>query len=565
AVRLSGAPELLKDHVVGGVRRTLWILLGMVGFVLLIACANVANLFLVRSEARQREVAVRRALGAGRAGLIRYFLTESVLLSLAAVGTGLVLARVGVQLLVRFGPENLPRLNEVAVDARTVLCALGLAFLASLIFGAIPMLRPASALAGTLRDGGRNATAGRARFRARNILMAGQVALALVLLIASGLMVRSFMRLRAVDPGFAAENLLTFDVSLTRNEFPDRPSAVAFHEALLERMRALPGVSSAGAVGCLPLTGSCWGDPLLVRGRPLPPGQLPPLVQMRRALPGFFEAMRIPTVQGRTLVPADHQQRTGAMVLSRRAAQLYFPGENPLGKQLGLMFDDEAGSEGRWYTIVGVVGDTPVERLDEAPYGVVYFPALDPKGDNGSGVHSMAFALRTTLPPMSLARAVRAAAAQVNPNVALSHIRSMEMIVDDATSRMAFTMVLLLIAGGIALLLGAVGIYGVISYLVSQRTSEIGVRMALGARPGDVSGMVLRQSGAVIGIGVVIGLAGALALTRVLTALLFQVTATDAMTYAAVTTFLLLIGALASWLPARRAAALDPLTALRTE
>lgn len=556
----AGNPSPLKDHAVGAVRQTMWILLGMVGFVLLIACANVANLFLVRSETRQREVAVRRALGAGHSGIVRYFLAESILLSLTGAAIGLLLAHIAVQLLVQFGPANLPRINEIAVDMQTVLWTGVLALLASVVFGAIPLFRRGSALAGSLRDGGRNATAGKARFRVRNGLMAVQVALALVLLVGSGLMVRSFMQLRAVDPGFVPGQLLTFNVALDNNGFPTRQSAVAFHEALVARIRSLPGVTSASGVTCLPFAGSCWGDPMLVRGRSLAPGELPPLVQIRRALPDYFETLRVPVLQGRVLEPADNQQRTGALVLSKRAAELYFPNEDPIGKQLRMLTDVE-----HWYTVVGVVGNTPVQSLDEDPFGVMYFPVIDPVDNIGSGVHNFAYTVRTTVPPMSLSRAIQAAAADVNPNVALGHIRSMEMIVDEATSRMAFTMVLLLIAGGIALLLGAVGIYGVISYVVGQRTSEIGVRMALGARPADVAGMVLMQSGAVVGIGLLVGLAGALTLSRLMSSLLFQVTATDALTYFMVTTFLLGIAAVAAWLPARRAAALDPQLALRAE
>jgi predicted permease len=563
AARLGGAPAMLKDRTIGPVKRTLWTLLGMVGLVLLIACANVANLFLVRSEERSREVSVRRALGAGRAGIVRYYLTESVLLCGVGGAIGFLLARWSVQLLVRFGPENLPRLNEVAVDASTLAWTGLLALVASLIFGAIPLLRRGRALAGSLREGGRNTTVSRARFRARNLLMAGQVALALVLLVGSGLMVRSFLHLRSVNPGFAPHDVLTFDVSLTQSDYADRAGALRFHEALLERLRALPGVQSASAINCLPLTGGCWGDPMLVRGRPLPPGQLPPIVQWRRALPGYFQALHIPIISGRVHEPADHEQRTGALVLSKRAADLYFPNENPIGKQLGYMFGESNADT--WYTVVGVVGDTPVESLDEKPFGMVYLPALDPQGDLGAGLHSMAFVLRTSVPPMSLAGAVRTAAAAVNPNVALGRVQSMDMIVSEALARMAFTMLILLIGGGIALLLGAVGIYGVISYVVGQRTGEIGVRMALGARPRDVAAMVLRQSGTVVLAGWITGLAGALALSRFMTSLLFQVTPTDAATYLAVSAFLLAVAALASWLPARRAAALDPLTALRRE
>ena len=562
AAKLGGAPEPLKDRVIGPVRTTLWILLGMVGLVLLIACANVANLFLVRSEERQREVAVRRALGAGRAGVIRYFMAESALLAAAGGIVGLAIAAVAVRLLVRFGPSNLPRLNEVAIDWMTVAWVTMLSLIAAAAFGAIPMLRRANTLSSTLREGGRGSTAGRTRFRVRNSLMAFQVALALVLLVASGLMVRSFLRLRAVNPGFDAHNLLTFDVALTNNDFPDRPSALAFHEQLIEGIRALPGVQSVGAVTCLPLAGGCWSDPLVVRGREVPKGTIPPLVQIRRALPGYFETMRLPVLQGRTHQPSDHQQRTGALVISKLAAELYFPGEDPIGRQMGLMFAD---AKDVWYTVVGVVGDSPVERVDEKPYGAVYLPATDPIGEQGNALHGMAFTVRTTVPPMSIANVVRSTATRINSSVALGHVRSMEMLVSEGTARMAFTMLLLLIAGSIALLLGAVGIYGVISYVVGQRRNEIGVRMALGARPADVSGMVLRQSGFVVGTGVAVGLLGAIALSRLLGSLLFQISPVDGLTYAAVTAFLLGVAALASWLPARRAAALDPLIALKTD
>ena len=561
--QLGGNPELLKDRIVGPVRQTLWILLGMVGLVLLIAGANVANLFLVRSEERNREVAVRRALGAGRGGIVGYFLAESFLLSLFGGVIGLLMARWGVQLLVQYGPENLPRMNEVAVDGVTVAAVVLLVFVASIAFALIPLMRRGGALASTLREGGRGSTAGVARFRTRNALMAGQVALAIVLLVASGLMVRSFMRLRAVDPGFKANSMLTFDVSLTGSDFPTRASAVAFHERVVERVRALPGVQNASAITCLPLSGSCWGDPLNVKGRVIPAGSIPPVVQLRRTMPEYFETMQIRLIKGRTIEPADHQQRIGSIVLSRRAAEQYFPNEEALGQQMTFMFDPE--SQTTWYTVVGVVEDTPVEQLGEAPFGLVYFPVMDPIDDAGSGAHSMAFTVRTTVPPMTLANAVRDIAAEINPNVAIGHIRTMDMIVANSSARLAFTMVLLLIAGSIAVVLGGVGIYGVISYVTGQRRNEIGVRMALGARPVDVSSMVLRQSGSVIAVGIAAGLVAALLLSRLLVSILFQVAPTDVVTYVSVTVFLVAVAALASWLPARRAAALDPLIALRSQ
>jgi putative ABC transport system permease protein len=540
----------------------------MVGFVLLVACANVANLFLVRSEARQREVAVRRALGAGRPGIIRYFLAESMLLSMAGAVLALGLSFGAVRLLVRFGPENLPRLHEVSMGAASVGWTALIAILSSLLFGAIPMLRSGAALAPTLREGGRGSTAGRARFRTRNGLMAMQVALALVLLVGSGLMVRSFLRLRALDPNFDAHNVLTFVVWLNWNDHPDRRAALGFHEQLLERLRAVPGVESVGAVTCLPLSGGCWGDPLQVRGRPLQPGELPPIAQIRQNLPGYFESLRVPLLEGRMPETADYQQPTNNVVVSRAFARAYFPGEDAIGRQVGLMFGADGSAvlpDSAWYTVIGIVGDTPVGDLAEpSPFPTIFFPAHD-RSPGGGDVHGMSFAVRSHVDPLSLVGATRAAAGAIDPNVAIGEVKSLEQAIDEDTARMAFTMLLLIIAGGVALVLGTVGIYGVISYVVSQRKNEIGVRLALGARPADVSGLVLRQSGGVVVVGMLIGLGSALALTQLMKSLLFDVSAADPLTYATVTTFLLSVAALASWIPARRAAALDPTTALRSE
>jgi putative ABC transport system permease protein len=287
---------------------------------------------------------------------------------------------------------------------------------------------------------------------------------------------------------------------------------------------------------------------------------------MRRTLPGYFETMRIPLLEGRTFQPSDHRQRTNAVVISQAFARAYFPGENPMGRQVGLMFGENRRTtvpDSAWYTIVGIAGDTPVEDLAEAkPYPLIFLPPLD-RVQPGN-LHNMSFVVRSSVDPLSLVRSVRAAAAEINPNVALGTVTSMEKNIQNSMSRMAFTMLLLLVAGMAALLLGAVGIYGVISYVVSQRTGEIGVRMALGARPGDVARMVLRQSGGVVAVGLLLGFVAALALTRLMASLLFSVSPSDPLTYAAVTTFLLAAAGLASWIPARRAAALDPTTALRT-
>lgn len=567
AAQLASLPSLMKDYLVRPVRRTLWILLGMVGLVLLIACANVANLFLVRSEARQREVAVRRALGAGTPGLVRYFLSESGVLAAFGGLIGLGLTWMGVRALVGFGPDNLPRLHEVAIDGGVVGFTALLSVIAGIAFGSIPLLRRDGPLATSLREGGRSATAGRSRFRARNLLMGGQVALAFVLLVGCGLMIRSFMHLRAVDPGFDSEGVLTFDVALSGTDFPDRASAAAFHRAMLERLRALPGVQSAAAITCLPLSGSCWGDPLRVRGRTPRQGELPPIVQIRRASAGYLETMGIPLLQGRDITEAESRQRAGVVLISRTLAREYFANEDPVGQQISYYFGEGEDPEAvPWFTVIGVIEDTPVEELAESRvFGIAYMPIQGPIDNVGSGIHQMAFALKTSLDPLALASAARSAAAELSPNVAVANLRSMERIVAAATARIAFTMILLVIAATVALLLGAIGIYGVIGYVVGQRTPEIGVRLALGASPGDVSGMVLKQGGSVVLAGLAAGLAGALLATRLMEALLFDVTTSDPLTYAAVTTFLLAVAGLASWLPARRAARLDPAMALRAE
>jgi predicted permease len=561
--RLGTLVQPLQEHMVGTIEQTLWILLGTVGFVLLIACANVANLFLVRTEARQREVAIRTALGADRRQMVRYFLTESSVLAAVGGALGLLLAFVGVRSLVASGPAMIPRLHEVSISAPVLAFTAAVTIFAAFLFGAIPVLRATPDLVASLKEGSQGATTGRRRFHLRQALVCGQIALALVLLVGSGLMVRSFWHLKNVDPGFDAQNVLTFEIGLegASGNYRAKSDAAAFHTSLLERIRGLPGVTSAGAVNCLPLSSWCGGDPLVERGVPVDPTVIPPIVAQRTVAPGYFETARIPLIAGRLIERSDHEQVTDVVVVSRRLAELYWPDEDPLGKQIYMgMAPPDSG----WLTIVGVVGDVQTGNLTDGPSPLIYFPLVY-TGPRGPSPHTMTFTVRTATPSLGLVDVIRREARELDAGVPFAHVRTLEQLVAESGMQMAFTMVLLVIAGGVALTLGLVGVYGVISYVVGQRRNEIGVRLALGARGADVRRMVLQQSGAVAAIGLGIGLAGAFGMTRLMEALLFGVTPTDPLTYGTVSVALLAVTILASYLPARRAAGIDPVQALKSE
>ena len=551
----------LKEWMVGSTERTLWILFGAVAIVLLVACANVANLFLVRAEGRQREVAVRRALGAGHRGIAAYFLTESSVLALVGGGLGLAIAFAAVQLLVGYGPADLPRLHEVHVDAGVLAFAALLSVLSAALFGSIPLLRQSRPMASTLRDSGRSNTASGAQLRTRSVLMGTQVALALVLLVASALMARSFDRLRAVDPGFNEESALLFSVALPSNPYEDRERAAVFHRDLVERVSALPGVTSVTLTTCPPLASYCFGDPLARPGRPWSEGEMPPVASMRRVGDDYFSTMGIRLIAGRLLDGRDQTVPTGAAVIDERLAAIYFPGEDPIGQQIMPSSDDE-----RPYEIVGIVGHVAtlgLQAADRPPQ--LYLPLLSHTTENTPGLHAVSFVARTATPPLDLLPSLRGALGELNPDVALAEVTTLEEIVAADRAPMAFTLVLILIAGGVALLLGIVGIYGVISYAVSQRSGEIGVRLALGAKPGDVARMILGQGGRVAAIGLGVGLLAAVLASGLIEALLFDVNPTDPATYAVVAGALLAVALLACWVPARRAAKLDPVDALRVE
>jgi len=562
----------LKESTVGSIANALWILLASVGLVLLVACANVANLFLVRSELRQREVAVRRALGAGTRGIARYFLTESVLLALMGGTLGFALAWGAVQLLVAFGPATLPRLHEVRLDAVAGAFTGLLSVFAAAVFGAVPLLR-GGAVAASLHEHGRSNTTSRARHRARHALMAGQVALALVLLVASGLMTQSFRRMIAVDPGFDVSSALTFRIGLPEREYKDRRSAVAAHQEILDRLAQLPGVASASASTCLPLESRCFGNSIFVeRQTNLDRDGAKPVVTFQAIAPAYFEAMGQPLLSGRIPDRGEIERGEANVVVNKTFANVYFAGQDVIGGRVASSRPPNLGPPA-WLTIVGVVADTPTIALTErVPAPKLYMPMTIAGGPEiplamlvGPNVAPMSYVVRTSMPPLAVASSVRQAIHLVDPKLAVADLRTLQAVFDAASAQMAFTMTLLAIAATVALLLGVIGIYGAMSYVVSQRTSEIGVRLALGAEPRRVAGMIVRQGAVVALAGIIVGLAIALTGSRLIESLLYGVGARDPGVFAAMTVILATVSLIACWFPARRASRLSPLDALRAD
>jgi predicted permease len=545
----------LKEEIVGDARRPILLLFGTVGFVLLIACSNVANLFLVRAETRTRDTAVRMALGSGRGRLIQFVLTESVLLGVLGGLGGVLLAYFGTRLLVAAAPVSVPRLHEIGIRGSVLAFTAVLSILAGLLFGLVPALRSgSSSMLLSLREGGRSGSLGRGQHRVRNALVITQVALALVLLVGSGLMVRSFRTLLAVDPGFDTEGILTFRLSPPPTTYAAGEPVVRFYDELLERVRQVPGVTAAGATLNIPLNG---GGPILttvIDEFPPAEGDFPPVFLIRRVTPGYFEAMGIPLVEGRTFTADDHNLRLGSVVISKSLKDQYWPNTSALGKRMVV-----AGAPGR---VVGVVGDVHDTSLKDPPEQFVYRAVLD---SVGGGVRAMLVTVRTENEPLALAGSMRSIIQQMDPNLPVTEIRSIETVVADSMSQTTFTMSLLLLAAGIALFLGAIGIYGVISYVVSHRTGEIGVRQALGADAGRIRAAVLGEGMRLAGIGVALGIVLALAMGRLIASLLYGVSPYDAVTMVGGLLLFLLVAALASTIPAVRASRIPPAVALRGE
>ena len=564
--KLVSTATTLIDATVGPVSRTLWILFASISLVLLVACANVANLFVVRSEAKQREVAVRRALGAGSGGIAGYFFAESAWLSVLGGAFGLVLAAGAVRLLVAFGPDNLPRLQEIRLDGVALAYTLVLSPLIGAAFGFIPLIR-LGPLAVSLHESGRGNTASRGRHRVGHLLMGGQIALALVLVVLSGLMLRSFQNLRAVNPGFDATSALTFRVGLPRSDYPDRERMVAVYHAILDRLSTLPGVIAVSASTCLPLSEQgCLAGPLFVEGRPLPPGANPPLFRFMAVAGGYFEAMGTPLIRGRGIDRSDVERQEPVVVINQALASIAFPNQDPIGQRV-RMGNPAVSKNPGWLTVAGVVSNMSFRALAEmTPVPIMYMPMFPSRVVNiVPPLDAMSYVVRTAVAPQGLTAPARRAIGEIDAHLPLAQVRTLQEILDRASAQMAFTMALLVIAASVALLLGVIGIYGVMSYVVSQRTGEIGVRLALGAKPGSVAAMIVRQGGIVALVGITAGLATAFAGSRLIESLLYGIGPRDPGVFTTTTLTLLAVALVACWLPARRAARLSPFEALRTE
>jgi putative ABC transport system permease protein len=551
------AVDNLRDSLTGAYRQALMILLGVVGFVLLIACANVANLMLAQSMARQKEIAIRAALGASRARIVGQLLTESLVLGAIGGALGLGLAVWGMDLLLAAIPVDLPFWMKFDLDGRVLAFTLGISLATGIVFGVLPALAVSKPdLNEALKEGGRGPSSGRGRHRLRNLLVVSEVALSFVLLIGAGLMMRSFLRLAEVDPGLDPKNVLTMRVNLPNAKYREEHARRAFYERLAERVRSLPGVESTAAVSDLPLGGGSWGRSLTVEGQPILPVGEAPMINHCVATPDYFRTIGIPIRAGRDFTDSDAGEAAKVTIIDERLAHKYWPDESPLGKR--IRFGPPESNE-PWHTIVGVVGAVRHQGLDVVTRESVYLPHRQVP------VGSMTLAMRTTAEPASLAAIVRKQVLELDEGLPVTNVRTMEEVIARSIWQPRLYAILFGVFAAVALVLALVGIYGVMSYAVTQRTHEIGVRMALGAQPRDVLRLVVGQGMILTLAGVGLGLGLALALTRLMAGLLFGVSSTDPHTFVAIA--VLLIGAAlgASVVPARKAARVDPLVALRYE
>ena len=563
---LKMAPNIypLAQDAVGDVGTMLWILLGTVGMVLLIACANVANLCLVRAEGRHQEFAVRTALGASRWQIARSLLSESVTLGLLGGVLGVLVARAGLSLLVWLAPDGLPRLNEIEINGVVLLFTFGISLLAGLLFGLIPVLRFGEPSVTALKEGGRSASDGPTRHRARNTLVVAEIALALVLLVVSGLMIRSFQALRAIDPGFRdPEHVQTFRISVPDAVVADPNQAVRTHQQIAEQLARVPGVTSVGLSSALTMDGYDSNDPIFVEGITPEDGAIPPLRRFKWIGPGYVETMGNRVIAGRMLTWNDAYQRLPVVAISENLAREYW--KTP-GEALGKRIRNTPASP--WREIVGVVGNERDNGLHVPAPAIVYWPmAIDKFWDETTYVNrNMAYAVRSErLQSAGFLRELQQAVWSVNANLPVANPRSLAEIRAESMAQTSFALTMLGIAAAVALLLGVVGIYGVIAYIAAQRTREIGVRMALGAQASDVRRLFVGHGLKLVAIGLVLGVAAAMSLTRLMSTLLFGVGPMDPITYVAVSFVLGTVALVATYLPARRAARVDPVVALRTD
>ena len=568
------APRLrpLMEVFVGNVRRGLWVIFGAVGAVLLIACANIANLLLARATARKKEMAIRTAVGASRWRLARQLLTESVLLSLVGGSIGLALARWGVDLILYISPDAIPRAREIGLDWTVLAFTAGISLLTGLVFGLLPAVQAGDVdVHETLKESGRGTSS---RHWLRSSLVVGEVAATLVLLIAAGLLIRSFYLLQKVDPGFSHEHLTTFSISLPEKKYKSEEASAGFYNRLLENVRSLPGVESVAAASGLPLGNNGWQMGFRVDGRPEPPPDQVPLMETCLVTPDYFKAMNIPVLRGRVFLDSDNRSHLAGQDLSKltddeRAirgvnkivideefAKRYWPNEDPIGKR--VVFGSR--EQPRKLEVIGVVGRVKMESLNQNSDYVQGYYAFEQFPANG-----MTVIVKGASDPNQLMGSVRAAIKEIDPDQPIFGIRTMDEIRGESVQNERLNLTLLSLFAGIALVLAIVGIYGVMSYSVTQRTHEIGIRMAVGARPRDVFTMIIGHGMKLALIGVGIGLVGAFALTRLMASMLFGVEPTDATTYGAIAALLIAVAMLACYLPGRRATKVEPTISLRYE
>ena len=561
-VRLAPKSRYLCQTLIGDIGKTLWVLMGTIGIVLLIACANVANLLLVRAEGRHQELAIRAALGASWRDIARELLMESVALGLLGGVLGLGLAYAAVQVLIWMAPANLPRLKGISIDPSVILFTLGIALLTGVLFGMIPVIKYAgSRIATELRGGGRPSSQSRERHRARSVLVVVQVAFALVLLVGSGLMIRTLQSLRRVDPGFDSRDVLTLRIAIPESQVKDAIAAIQMEQGILEKIRALPDVTSVGLTTRIP-TERGGHDLVYARDKSYSQG-VPPLRAFKFVSPGLPAAIGNRLIAGREFTWTDtYQRRPVAMVSQNLARELWQDPRRALGKQV------REDLKGPWREVVGVVNDERDDGIQEKAPATAYFPLLmnDFEGDAVAVQRTVSYIVRSKRAgSQGLLTDVRQAVWSMNPNLPLANVRTVQEIYDKLLTRTSFTLVMLLIAGAMALLIGLVGIYGVVSYAVSQRRREIGIRMALGASQEELMRLFVAHGFVLALIGVTCGLAVSAALTRVLGSLLFDVNPIDPLTYAAASLGLISAAVTASYIPALRAMAVDPVEALRSE
>jgi putative ABC transport system permease protein len=550
----------LHEEFAGAIRKPLLILMGVVGFVLLIACANLTNLLLARATRRSSELTIRAALGASRMRLIRQLLTESVLLALSGGAVGALLAIWGVDLLETLIPENLAQARGVVVDGRVLGFSAAVSLLTGVVFGLAPALQISKLnLTEALKEGGRSGAGSGSQGRLRGALVIGEIALSLVLLTGAGLMIKSFYRLTGVDPGFQADKSLTMRMHLSGEKYGDSVKRRTFYDHMLQQVQSIPGVQSAGVITQLPLTTQGLSFNFSPEGQPPMPASNLPMAVFRVISQDYFRAMGIPLLRGRSFTPQDSADAQAVVVINRTMAERFWPGQEALGKRFKIGASD---SPNPLMLVVGVVGDVRQSSLDQALKPEMYVSHLQ---DRRFFAIPRDLVVRTTGDPLALAAAARAEIWKLDKDLPLYRVRTVEQILSASVAGQRFNMLLLTVFAALALLLAAVGVYGLMSYATAQRTREIGVRLALGARASDVLRLVMKQGLILTISGVAIGLVGAFALTRLMTGLLFGVSATDPMTFTLIAALLTLVALAACWIPARRAARVDPMVALRYE